>query len=49
MPATASVIKSAFTTKLYVTVLAAIALGAALGLAAPHAGASLAPLGNGFI
>lgn len=49
MAATRSVIKAAFTTKLYVTVLVSIVLGAALGLAAPRVGAAMEPLGNGFI
>ncbi|WP_425842302.1 cation:dicarboxylate symporter family transporter [Streptomyces fractus] len=40
---------SAFTKKLYVTVLVAIVLGAALGLIAPGVGASLEPIGTGFI
>ncbi|GAA5128192.1 cation:dicarboxylate symporter family transporter [Pseudonocardia adelaidensis] len=44
-----SILRSAFTTKLYVTVLVAIAAGAALGLAAPGVGASLEPIGTGFI
>jgi Na+/H+-dicarboxylate symporter len=44
-----SVLRSAFTTKLYVTVLVAIVLGAALGLVAPGVGASLEPVGTGFI
>lgn len=46
---TGSVLRSAFTTKLYVTVLVAIVLGAALGLVAPAVGASLQPVGTGFI
>jgi aerobic C4-dicarboxylate transport protein len=49
MAATSSVIKTAFTTKLYVTVLVSIVLGAALGLAAPGVGAALEPVGNGFV
>ncbi|CAM04311.1 aerobic C4-dicarboxylate transport protein [Saccharopolyspora erythraea NRRL 2338] len=44
-----SLLHSAFTSKLYVTVLVAIALGAALGLIAPEIGASLEPVGTGFI
>nr|WP_249124122.1 cation:dicarboxylase symporter family transporter [Saccharopolyspora erythraea] len=44
-----SLLYSAFTSKLYVTVLVAIALGAALGLIAPEIGASLEPVGTGFI
>lgn len=44
-----TVLRSAFTTKLYVTVLVAIVLGAALGLVAPDVGASLQPVGTGFI
>ncbi len=35
--------------RLYLQVLAAIALGAALGALAPHAGAALKPLGDGFV
>jgi len=46
---TGSFLRSAFTTKLYLTVLAAIVAGAALGLAAPGVGASLQPVGTGFI
>ncbi|MFJ7216188.1 cation:dicarboxylate symporter family transporter [Amycolatopsis sp. NPDC098790] len=46
---TRSVLRSAFTTKLYVTVLVAIVLGAALGFAAPGVGAALQPVGTGFI
>lgn len=46
---TGSILRSAFTTKLYVTVLVAIVLGAALGFAAPGAGAALQPVGTGFI
>ncbi|WP_028922616.1 cation:dicarboxylate symporter family transporter [Pseudonocardia acaciae] len=42
-------LRGAFTTKLYVTVLVAIVLGAALGLVAPDVGASLQPVGTGFI
>lgn len=44
-----AILKSAFTSKLYVTVLVAIVLGAVLGLVAPGAGASLEPVGTGFI
>jgi aerobic C4-dicarboxylate transport protein len=44
-----SLVRSAFTTKLYVTVLVAIVAGAALGLAAPGVGASLQPVGTSFI
>ena len=46
---TRSILRSAFTGKLYVTVLVAIVAGAALGLAAPGVGASLQPVGTGFI
>lgn len=46
---TGSILRSAFTTKLYVTVLVAIVLGAALGFAAPGVGAALQPVGTGFI
>ena len=42
-------LRAAFTTKLYLTVLVAIVLGAALGLAAPEVGAALQPVGTGFI
>lgn len=42
-------LRSAFTTKLYITVLVAIVAGAALGLAAPGVGASLEPIGTAFI
>ncbi|MEU9450253.1 cation:dicarboxylase symporter family transporter [Streptomyces sp. NPDC048277] len=42
-------LRTAFTTKLYVTVLVAIVLGAAVGLAFPGAGASLQPIGTSFI
>ncbi len=41
--------RRAFTTHLYVTVLVAIVLGAAVGLIAPGVGASLQPLGDGWI
>jgi len=44
-----SFLRTAFTTKLYVTVLVAIVLGAALGFVAPDAGAALQPVGTGFI
>lgn len=44
-----SVLRSAFTTKLHWTVLVAIVAGAAVGLAAPGVGASLEPIGTGFI
>ena len=44
-----SALRSAFTTKLYVTVLAAIVAGAVLGLLAPGAGTAMEPLGTGFI
>jgi aerobic C4-dicarboxylate transport protein len=44
-----SLVRGAFTTKLYVTVLVAIVAGAALGLAAPGVGAAMEPLGTGFI
>jgi aerobic C4-dicarboxylate transport protein len=46
---TRSILRSAFTTKLYVTVLVAIVLGAVLGFAAPGVGAALQPVGTGFI
>jgi aerobic C4-dicarboxylate transport protein len=49
MMSTRSILRSAFTTKLYVTVLVAIVLGAALGFAAPGVGAALQPVGTGFI
>jgi aerobic C4-dicarboxylate transport protein len=44
-----SLLRSAFTTKLYVSVLVAIVLGTALGLLAPGAGTALQPVGTGFI
>jgi aerobic C4-dicarboxylate transport protein len=44
-----SLLRSAFTTKLYVTVLVAIVAGAVLGLLAPGMGAAMEPLGTGFI
>ena len=44
-----SLVRSAFTTKLYITVLVAIVAGAALGLAAPGVGAAMQPVGTGFI
>lgn len=46
---TAVVLKRAFTTYLYVTVLVAMVLGAILGFAAPDAGAAMQPFGDGFI
>jgi aerobic C4-dicarboxylate transport protein len=46
---TGKLLRSAFTTKLYLTVLVAIGLGAAVGLVWPTAGASLEPVGTGFI
>ncbi|GAB2991073.1 C4-dicarboxylate transporter DctA [Amycolatopsis acidiphila] len=49
MMSAGSVLRSAFTTKLYVTVLVAIVLGAVLGFVAPAAGAALQPVGTGFI
>jgi aerobic C4-dicarboxylate transport protein len=49
MMSAGSVLRSAFTTKLYVTVLVAIVLGAVLGFIAPGVGASLQPVGTGFI
>jgi aerobic C4-dicarboxylate transport protein len=42
-------LRSAFTTKLYLTVLVAIVLGGALGLLAPGVGAAMQPIGTGFI
>jgi aerobic C4-dicarboxylate transport protein len=42
-------LRSAFTTKLYLTVLVAIVLGGALGLVAPGVGAAMQPIGTGFI
>ncbi len=48
-PNASSWFKRAFTTHLYVTVLVAIVLGAAVGLIAPGVGASLQPLGDGWI
>ncbi|PZG30134.1 C4-dicarboxylate transporter DctA [Spongiactinospora gelatinilytica] len=42
-------LRTAFTTKLYVTVLVALVLGAVLGLVAPDVGAAMQPLGDGFI
>ncbi|HVV08620.1 C4-dicarboxylate transporter DctA [Amycolatopsis sp.] len=44
-----SVLRSAFTSKLYVTVLVAIVLGAVLGFVAPGVGVALQPVGTGFI
>jgi len=49
MSGAASFVKGAFTTKLYVTVLVSIVLGAILGFAAPDVGAAMQPLGDGFI
>ncbi|MET7571184.1 cation:dicarboxylase symporter family transporter [Streptomyces sp. NPDC005492] len=49
MSKAADCLKAAFTTKLYLSVLGAIVLGGALGLLFPGAGASLQPLGDGFI
>lgn len=49
MSGAVSVLKTAFTTKLYLTVLVALVLGAVLGLAAPETGAAMQPLGDGFI
>jgi aerobic C4-dicarboxylate transport protein len=43
------VLTRAFTSELYVTVLVAIVLGAALGLLFPTQGAALQPLGDGWI
>lgn len=42
-------LKKAFTTHLFVTVLVAIVLGAALGLVAPGVGAAMQPFGTVFI
>lgn len=44
-----SLLKTAFTTKLYVTVLVAIVLGTVVGLVWPSVGVSLEPLGTTFI
>lgn len=44
-----SVMRSALTSKLYVTVLVAIVLGALLGFLAPGVGSALQPVGTGFI
>jgi aerobic C4-dicarboxylate transport protein len=44
-----SILRNAFTTKLYVSVLVAVVLGAALGLLAPRVGTALQPVGTGFI
>lgn len=44
-----TVVRSAFTSKLYLTVLVAIVLGAVLGFVAPGAGVALQPVGTGFI
>ncbi|MGC9667566.1 cation:dicarboxylate symporter family transporter [Planosporangium sp. 12N6] len=49
MASAAGVAKRAFTDRLYVTVLVAIALGAVVGLAFPGVGVSLQPLGDTFI
>src|ERR1700754_59480 len=49
MPTFRSLLRGAFTTKLYLTVLVAIVLGAVVGFAAPGFGAGLEPLGTGFI
>jgi aerobic C4-dicarboxylate transport protein len=49
MTSPTSVLKSAFTTHLFVTVLVAIVLGAALGFLAPDVGAAMQPLGTVFI
>ncbi|WP_134729049.1 C4-dicarboxylate transporter DctA [Amycolatopsis nivea] len=46
---TGSLLRTAFTRKLYLTVLVSIVLGAILGLAAPGVGAALQPVGSGFI
>ncbi|GII22870.1 cation:dicarboxylate symporter family transporter [Planosporangium mesophilum] len=47
--AAARVARQAFTSRLYITVLVAIALGTAVGLAFPKTGESLQPLGDTFI
>lgn len=44
-----SLIRKAFTTHLFVTVLVALVLGALLGFLAPSAGVAMQPLGNVFI
>ena len=44
-----SFLKTAFTTKLYVTVLVSIVLGVAVGLIWPSAGVAMEPLGTTFI
>jgi aerobic C4-dicarboxylate transport protein len=49
MASAARVARRAFTSQLYVTVLVAIVLGAAVGLAFPKVGESLQPLGDTFI
>jgi aerobic C4-dicarboxylate transport protein len=49
MSSQTSVLKKAFTTHLFVTVLVAIVLGAALGIVAPGVGAAMQPLGTVFI
>jgi aerobic C4-dicarboxylate transport protein len=49
MMSAGTVVRSAFTSKLYLTVLVAIVLGAVLGFVAPGAGVALQPVGTGFI
>jgi len=49
MSSQTSVLKKAFTTHLFVTVLVAIVLGALLGVVAPGVGAAMQPLGTVFI
>lgn len=44
-----SLLRTAFTRKLYLTVLVSIVLGAILGLVAPGVGTALQPVGSGFI
>src|SRR5262245_27710969 len=44
-----SVLRTAFTTRLYVTVLVAIVLGAVVGLLFPQVGEGFGPVGTGFI
>lgn len=46
---TGSLLRTAFTRKLYLTVLVSIVLGAILGLVAPGVGTALQPVGSGFI
>lgn len=46
---TRTVLRAAFTTRLYVTVLVAIVLGALVGLLFPGVGTGLQPVGTGFI